>query len=154
MEVKLNNQIQIFQKQLRELTEREAKVSQDKLEISKERLELQKLKKKVFDNRCSLCKIGERSQELSNLITKEDTHRGLESNPSSNPQFVSNNGLPFNSNNVEQFLNRNTELLNIGNNFEINLEDIPNLTDTADGFLDTDLLLLKFDVLNSKHSQS
>lgn len=35
--------------------------------------------------------------------------------------------------------------------FEIDLNDIPNLTNTSDHLLDTDLLMLKFDALHSNY---
>lgn len=61
-----------LQFQSQELTTRETKLSQEKFELSQERLELQAIRRKMHQSRCSLCKIGDQSQELAELLSKAD----------------------------------------------------------------------------------
>lgn len=61
-----------MQFQFQELNTRETKLSQDKFELSQERLELQAMRRKMYQSRCSLCKIGDQSQELAELLSKAD----------------------------------------------------------------------------------
>ncbi|XP_058065542.1 fas-binding factor 1 homolog [Anopheles bellator] len=61
--------MQLVQRQFREVSEREDRLAKDKIEFSKERLELQAIRRKLQQNRCSLCKIGEKSQEIGDLLT-------------------------------------------------------------------------------------
>lgn len=155
--------IQSLQQNFNDLAERESKLSQEKLEISKERLELQNLRKKLYQTRCSLCKIGEQSKEISDLLTKTDIDEKIPSNLVFDNSLYVNN---FNSkimdniepvNHVHDLLNR--EVLwpttstdrtnNNGRPFEIDLDDVPNIADTSDNLLDPDLLLVKLNVLNS-----
>ncbi|EAT41597.1 AAEL006760-PA, partial [Aedes aegypti] len=68
-EQNLQMKMQLVQRQFREISEREDRLSKDKIELSKERLELQSMRKRLQSTRCSLCKIGERSQEIGDYIT-------------------------------------------------------------------------------------
>lgn len=64
-----------LQLQSQELSSRETKLSQEKFELSQERLELQAMRRKMYQSRCSLCKIGDQSKELAELLSKADvTH--------------------------------------------------------------------------------
>lgn len=55
-----------------ELTEREAKLSQAKMELSKERMELQHLRQQLRQSKCSLCRIGLKNTEISELDPLND----------------------------------------------------------------------------------
>lgn len=111
-------------------------------------MQMDEQRRKVFDNRCSLCKIGEKSIEISSLLSKTETN------------------VPHNENNLNNMLNDDIDVdLNVSLNklrqenttideWEIDLNNIPNITDASDNLLDADLLLLKFDILNSTSSAS
>lgn len=55
-----------------ELTEREAKLSQAKMELGKERMELQHLRQQLRQSKCSLCRIGVKNAEISELDPLKD----------------------------------------------------------------------------------
>lgn len=55
-----------------ELTEREAKLAQAKMELGKERMELQHLRQQLRQSKCSLCRIGEKNTEISELNPLND----------------------------------------------------------------------------------
>ncbi|XP_035788320.1 fas-binding factor 1 homolog [Anopheles albimanus] len=61
--------MQLVQRQFREVSEREDRLAKEKIELSKERLELQAVRRKLQQTRCSLCRIGEKSQEIGDLLT-------------------------------------------------------------------------------------
>uniref|UniRef100_A0A182MTJ5 Fas-binding factor 1 C-terminal domain-containing protein n=1 Tax=Anopheles culicifacies TaxID=139723 RepID=A0A182MTJ5_9DIPT len=61
--------MQLIQRQFREVSEREDRLAKEKIEFSKERLELQAARRKLLQTRCSLCKIGDKSQEIGDLLT-------------------------------------------------------------------------------------
>lgn len=133
---------------------REQNVSAQKLELSKERLELQSIRRKLYQSRCSLCKIGDRSKEISDILTKNDKQ------PDSS--FLVPNTIdeiaeePFKEltnfdDLIDAELAQSLENMNDFKSFEINLNDIPNLTNTSDHLLDSDLLMLKFDALHSNY---
>lgn len=137
--------------------QREQNVSAQKLELSKERLELQSIRSKLYQSRCSLCKIGDRSKEIADLLTKNDQKR---ENSFQVPNTIDDIAeVPFkeltNFDNMidTELANALQSLENMNNvkSFEINLDDIPNLTDTSDHLLDPDLLMLKFDALHSNY---
>lgn len=65
----------MLQQNVQELADREAKLSQERYDLSRDRLELQSLRRKLFDSRCSLCKIGERSQQLGDMLAKTDLEK-------------------------------------------------------------------------------
>lgn len=139
---------QSLQKYTLELTEREARIAKERLDVNQEKLELQSQRKKLFETRCSLCKIGERANELKGIIQKDPTDFD-DINSANNEQmnienFSSTSGLNFGS-----FYNQDLQLLP-----SVDLENVPNLTDMSDDFLDSDLLMLKFDLLNSNRNNS
>ncbi|XP_049542535.1 fas-binding factor 1 homolog [Anopheles darlingi] len=68
-EQNLQLKMQLVQRQFREVSEREDRLAKEKIELSKERLELQAVRRKLQQTRCSLCKIGEKSQEIGDLLT-------------------------------------------------------------------------------------
>ncbi|XP_050079539.1 fas-binding factor 1 [Anopheles maculipalpis] len=61
--------MQLVQRQFREVSEREDRLAKEKIEFSKERMELQAARRKMLQTRCSLCKIGDKSQEIGDLLT-------------------------------------------------------------------------------------
>lgn len=72
LEQKMISKLQELHRNFNELADREAKISQEKTEISKDRLQLNNLRKKLFQNRCSLCKIDDRTKEITGLLTKDN----------------------------------------------------------------------------------
>lgn len=126
LEHKVLIKLQLIQKHSRELSQKEANLSEERLEISRERLEIQSLRKKLYQSRCSLCKIDDRSKEISDILTKNDD--------SENPKLDLNQ-MDFNK--IDQYLDN--EVANSMNqmnlisggygDFEVNLENIPNMTD-------------------------
>lgn len=147
-ELMLIAKYQSLQKYTLELTEREARIAKERLDVNQEKLELQSQRKKLFETRCSLCKIGEKANELKGIIQKDPTDFD-DINSANNEQlnmenFSSTSGLNFGS-----FYNQDLQLLP-----SVDLENVPNLTDMSDDFLDSDLLMLKFDLLNSNRNNS
>lgn len=133
---------QSLQKYTMELSERETKIAKERLDVNQEKLDVQSQRKKVFESRCSLCKIGEKANELKGIIQKDPT------------DFED-----INSANKEQGMNMENFNVALGNldafyqDLEfmptVDLENLPNLTDMNDELLDSDLLMLKFDLLKS-----
>lgn len=169
MEQKLLSKIQHLQRNFNELSAREAKLSHEKLELSKERMELQAMRKKLFQTRCSLCKIGEKSKEISDMLTNTDG-QDVESifqntNHISPDRFLLLNELDrkmmdeINDPQIDGLLDTQmtqmTSALNrmkrFGRSFEIDLAGVPDITDISDNLLDPDLQLVKLEALNAKH---
>lgn len=142
-----------MQQHSRDLLTREKSVSAQKLELSKERLELQSIRRKLYQSRCSLCKIGDRSKELSDILTKDQQPDSLYPLPNTIDEIAEG---PFKEltnfdNMIDAELAQSLENMDDFKAFEINLNDIPNLTNTSDHLLDSDLLMLKFDALHSNY---
>lgn len=169
LEQKMLLKLQHLQRNFVDLGEREAKLSQEKLELSKERLELQALQKKLFQSRCSLCKIGDKSKEISDILTNS---AGLdadllahETKGYSIDELFGMNGLdaPI-SHDIRESTNYIDSLLDaqaqasfnrinrMGRLFEINLSAVPDITDISDNLLDPDLQMVKLDALNTKNA--
>lgn len=70
LEQKFQLKLRLLQQNGQELADRQAKLSQERYDLSRDRLELQAMRRKVFESRCSLCKIGERSQQLGEMLAK------------------------------------------------------------------------------------
>lgn len=144
-----------MQQHSRDLLHREQNVSAQKLELSRERLELQSIRRKLYQSRCSLCKIGDRSKEISDLLTKNDQQQPDNSLRVPNTIDDIAEG-PFKEltnfdNIIDAELAQSLENMDDFKSFEVNLDDIPNLTNTSDHLLDSDLLMLKFDALHSNY---
>lgn len=156
-----------LQQSYRDLTFRERSLSQAKLEMAKERIELQSLHNKLSQTRCSLCKIGERSQELADILTK-----GMNDNPYCSTAADGVNAatneinykssfdidmpnLDTDSKSFENYLDFEvrTELQKMkeetARNLEMNLDSIPNLTNTSNNLLDHELLMVKLDAMRA-----
>lgn len=163
------SKIQHLQRNFNELSVREAKLSHEKLELCKERMELQAMRKKLFQTRCSLCKIGEKSKEISDMLTNTDG-QDVESifqntNHISPDRFLLLNELDrkmmdeINEPQIDGLLDTQmtqmTSALNrlkrFGRSFEIDLAGVPDITDISDNLLDPDLQLVKLEALNAKH---
>uniref|UniRef100_A0A8W7PZS8 Fas-binding factor 1 C-terminal domain-containing protein n=1 Tax=Anopheles coluzzii TaxID=1518534 RepID=A0A8W7PZS8_ANOCL len=72
-EQNLQLKMQLIQRQFREVSEREDRLAKEKIEFSKERLELQAARRKLLQTRCSLCKIGDKSQEIAGDLLTTNT---------------------------------------------------------------------------------
>lgn len=70
LERKMMDRVHILQQRQRDLANRETTVAQERLDASRERLELQAVRRNLYRQRCSLCKIGARGQELEAMLTK------------------------------------------------------------------------------------
>lgn len=158
-----------LQRNFNELSERESKLSYEKLELSKERMELQVLRRKLFQGRCSLCKIGERSREISNLLTNAEEQEL--SNTQQNGNQLPIDGMSL-LNDIDikipdeiNALDGNTSIDNVmdahvaasmnrinrmGRQFQFNLAAVPDITDISDNLLDPNLQMVKLHALNSR----
>lgn len=100
MEQKYLAKLQSLQGNFVELTKREMRVSQAKMELSKERVALQNYARQLRQTKCSLCRIGVQNRDLSRLdpladIAKEKFNPKMNfvtGNPSSIDEF--DYGLP------------------------------------------------------------
>lgn len=72
MEQKLLAKLQSLQENYIELTEREAKFSQAKMELGKERMELHRLRQQLRSSKCSLCRIGAQNRDISEMDPLDD----------------------------------------------------------------------------------
>lgn len=137
------------------MSDRESKIANQKIELSKERLELQSLRRKLYDSRCSLCKIGDQTSELKSIIQRDpNDFDNIGNNLSSDPlrRFEVSGAI------TDQLLNGSTNAQSsesmedfFKQDINVDLDGVPNLTDMSDDLLDSDLLLLKFNVLNFKN---
>lgn len=133
---------QALQKYTMELSERETRIAKEKLDINAEKLELQAQRKKIFDTRCSLCKIGDKANELKGIIKHQQ-------NDINGDDFDNINSINDERANGESFGTVFQHEMNLMTNFTEDLENVPNLVDMNDDMLDSDLLMLKLDVINS-----
>lgn len=58
-----------LQRQWQEMAAGEQKLADERLEMSRERLEMQATTRRLSQTRCSLCKIGDRTKELADMMT-------------------------------------------------------------------------------------
>lgn len=132
---------QSLQKYTMELSERETRLAREKLDINTEKLELQEQRKKLFDSRCSLCRIGDKATELKGIIKHQqnDINDDFDNINSANDERI----------NGESFGTLFKHDMNLMTDISEDLENVPNLVDMNDEMLDSDLLMLKLDVLNS-----
>lgn len=89
-----------------ELTEREAKLSQAKMELGKERMELQHLRQQLRQSKCSLCRIGVKNTEISELDPLKDISANTDGPLTKFDFFTSNSfdGLQQRLSNVEAMI--------------------------------------------------
>lgn len=136
---------QSLQKYTMELSERETKIAKERLDVNEEKLDVQSQRKKLFETRCSLCKIGEKANELKGIIQKNPTD--FDDINSANNETLNMENFSMASGNFGAFHHQDLQFLP-----SVDLENVPNLSDMNDDFLDSDLLMLKFDVLNSNRN--
>lgn len=72
LEQKLLLKLHSLQENYIELTDREAKLSQAKLELGKERVELQGARQQLRQSKCSLCRIDAQNREIAELDPLND----------------------------------------------------------------------------------
>lgn len=140
---------QSLQKYAMELSERETKIARERLELNQERLNVQSQRKKLFETRCSLCKIGEKANELKGIIQKDPSTNDFDDINSANNEVLlgenfQNIATSISSSSIGFFNNHDALLLPT-----TDLENVPILNDVNDDLLDPDLLALKFDILHS-----
>ncbi|KAG5670570.1 hypothetical protein PVAND_000823 [Polypedilum vanderplanki] len=145
-ELVLMAKYQSLQKYTMELSEREAKIAKERLDVNTEKLELQAQRKKLLDSRCSLCKIGEKANELKGIMQHHSQQQQDMNDDDDFDNITSANNERVNMENFGTFYKHDMSLMA---NISEDLENVPNLVDMNDEFLDSDLLMLKFDVLNS-----
>lgn len=102
--------MRLLQQNGQELADRESKHSQDRYDLSRERLELQAMRRKILDSRCSLCKIGERSQQLGDMLAQSgvDGHQPptLGDVPDLDVGPIGGGSVRFSSDNLNAMLDR------------------------------------------------
>lgn len=81
--------MQTLQDSYIELTEREAKLSQAKMELGKERMELQGVRQQLRQSKCSLCRIGAQNREISELDPLNDIDSNIGMDPTAAKQSSS-----------------------------------------------------------------
>lgn len=131
------------------MSERETKIARERLDLNSEKLEMQAQRKRFHETRCSLCKIGEKANELKGFMQLSQHHQqGKDANV--DDDFDNINGDNNERVNVESFnFSGSARDKNLMASIAEDLENVPNLVDMNDDMLDSDLLMLKFDVLNS-----
>lgn len=139
---------QSLQKYTMELSERETKIAKESLDVNQEKLNLQSQRKKLFETRCSLCKIGEKANELKGIIQQDPTD--FDDINSANNEQTNLENFSFTTANFGAFNNQDSLQFTPS----VDLDNLPNLADMSDDFLDSDLLMLKFDILNSNRKSS
>jgi len=145
---------QSLQKYAMELSERETKIARERLDVNQEKLNLQSQRKKLFESRCSLCKIGEKANELKGIIQKDPSMNEFDDINSANNEDL--HGENFR--NVAQSV-MSTSSFGLFNNQDVQFMptmdfenvNVPILNDVNDDLLDSDLLALKFDILNASN---
>lgn len=139
---------QSLQKYTMELSGRETKIAKERLDVNHEKLNLQSQRKKLFETRCSLCKIGEKASELKGIIQQDPMD--FEDINSANNEQTNLENFSGSLENFRAFYNQDSSQLMPS----VDLENLPNLADMNDDFLDSDLLMLKFDILNSNRNNT
>lgn len=149
---------QSLQKYAMELSERETKIARERLDVNQEKLNLQSQRKKVFESRCSLCKIGEKANELRGIIQKDPSMNEFDDINSANNEDL--NGENFrnvapssviSSSSFGLFNNQDVQFMPTMDFENVN---VPILNDVNDDLLDPDLLALKFDILNLNNASN
>ena len=161
----------MIQTHTKDLLERERKLNLEKNHLSNERIELSKLRKKIIQTRCSLCKIGEKTSQFNSGNLNGNNNNNINENLNNLPNYE--NIVNFDINQIDKILDieieeslknlpylrtttsydQHTYQLQQQNeqeqeliDYEIDLNMIPNITETSDSLLDPELLLLKFNL--------
>lgn len=107
-------------------------------------MELVQLRKKIFQSRCNLCKMGERDREVSDLIAK--TFDGKRADELDCANF--NEPLSAKLQAIDELLNADLiEKSNTNQAFNTGATAFPNFLDMKD--IDSDLLKIELNILNS-----
>lgn len=128
--------IQNLQHNYAELTEREVKLSQAKIELSHERMRLQKMTKQFFEKRCSFCKLSDQRMEISDNVIKNNDMYTLAVQPESR--------MPT----VDELLNSDAH--SIIDKLLLKLDQLPNQNkrSTVENVLDPDLFMVNLHLSN------
>jgi hypothetical protein len=148
-ELMLMAKYQSLQKYTMELSERETKIAKERLDMNAEKLELQAQRKKLSDSRCSLCKIGEKANELKGIIQLQQHQTSDVNDEFYDINSVNNEANVESLSRSENFGAFYKQDMNLLSSIANELENVPNLVDMNDEMLDSDLLMLKFDVLSA-----
>lgn len=132
--------LQDLQHNYAELTEREVKLSQAKMELSRERMRLQQMTKQFYEQRCSLCKLSDRRMEDFDNVTKNNDMHTLAAQPESR--------MPT----VDELLNSDAH--SIIDKLLLKLDQLPNQNkrSTVENILDPDLLMVNLHLSNSNNN--
>lgn len=128
--------LQSLQHSYTELTEREVKLSQAKLELSRERMRLQQLTKQLYERRCSLCKLADQRLDMPDMLNT--------TNELNTMQTQSEYRMPT----VDEILNSDAQ--SIIDKLSLKLDQLPfqNKLPSAENVLDPDLLMVKLHISN------
>lgn len=128
IEKKLLEKMQGLQHSYTDLTEREVKLSQAKLELSRERMRLQQMTKQFYENRCSLCKVSDQPDVLT---ANNDINSSMPAAHESR--------MPT----VDELLQ--SDAISIIDKFSLKLNQLPiqNMWPASENVLDPDLLMVK-----------
>jgi hypothetical protein len=130
---------QSLQKYTLELTERERKIAKERLDVHQAKLDLQSQQKKLYESRCSLCKIGENADQLKSIIQRDPNDFD-----DINTQKLNIENFAIDSDNFGTSYDHDAHVLP-----SLDLEKVPNI-DINDDYLDeADILMLKFDAFKS-----
>uniref|UniRef100_A0A182NDM3 Fas-binding factor 1 C-terminal domain-containing protein n=1 Tax=Anopheles dirus TaxID=7168 RepID=A0A182NDM3_9DIPT len=153
-EQNLQAKIQLVQRQFREVSEREDRLAKEKIEFSKERLELQTARRKLLLTRCSLCKIGDKSQEIGDLLTTNTDSVAddlkLEANLVEMQNRLDSAGMKldqFFDSDVDQQIKHLLERTRVDHSDDADFSAAVVGSSRRHRELDSDLRLLKFDAL-------
>lgn len=128
--------MQDLQHSYTELTEREVKLSQAKLELSRERMRLQQLTKQFYETRCSLCKLSDQRLEMPDMLnTSNEYMHAIPAQPDSR--------MPT----VDELLNSDAH--SIIDRLSLKLNQLPahnNKWSAPENVLDPDLLMVKLHI--------
>lgn len=114
-----------------DLARRESAMAKEKLDISQERVDYQELRRKLYETRCSLCKISDKKTEFSNILTTEHVY------PTSDIDIDK-----YDVDHLDQILDREVDRkMNEIKNYEFELNGIANITEMEGEILDPQLLL-------------
>lgn len=128
--------LQSLQHSYTELTEREVKLSQAKLELSRERMRIQQLAKQFYENRCSLCRLSDQRLEMPDMLNTNHELNAMPAQPESR--------MPT----VDELLNSDAH--SIIDRLSLKLNQLPNQNKwpTNEAILDPDLLMVKLHISN------
>lgn len=124
-----------LQRQWQEMVGREQKLADERLEMSRERLEMQALTRRLSETRCSLCKIGDRTKELADLMVTSDD--GVNGEPPPNRRDTAT---------TDAILNHDMKRYDVLTESRFSSAPLP-IADQID-YDDDDLLLARFNVMN------